>query len=392
MSNYGILADLTHENFFEAGQTPCTPISHLFDVFNAVVNFIDNYLGVRRNPAIIREGRRTTLDQFKDLVKVWIELQRNTNPILNLRDLMYRVIGTRSYRMTLKLRYYMFYVATTDTDYIYRNNPPDIVRRIMPVRAGVLYNPFKYILHGSYEERSPFEFQVEFTSSQPVLYYNEQTDEVCIDTNKLRQALTNTLNALSGVYLPGYSVSFVEIIMDRMEAEGVEWMKGKGWWSFEYNINNRWVTVGIEKLNLYGGYETFQYYVWGVRDAYPNDTTILGIYPPSGLTSDPTDYPRGLGVAGVLVDFEDSTLYKASGWRRFLEEVKQYLDMMKKRSGEWFTRELEIRERLRKMGLERLVTEKDLYMVLSGRITEDQLIELLLRRKAERGSANVSRE
>lgn len=383
MSNFGILAELTQANFFEAEEEPCAKIDHLYDVYNAVVRFIDEYLGVRRNPAILAEGRRTTLDQFRDLVKFWIELQRHTEPILHLRDLMYRVIGTRSYRMVLKLRYYMFYVATTDTGYIYRNNPPDIVRRIMPIRAGVLYNPFKYIAHGSYEERKPFQFQVELTTTQPVLYYNETLDAVCVDTNKLLTTLNNMLEFLTGVYLPGYSISMVELIRDNMELEGLEWMKGKGWWSFEYNINNRWVTLGIEKLNLYGGYETYQYYAWAIRDMYPNDSTILGIYPPSGLTSDPLDYPRGFNVSGTLADFEDSTLYKASGWSRFLDEVRQYLQMFRERGSEWEKREQEIRERLRAMGLERLVTERDLYMVLSGRITFDQLVEILRSRRSK---------
>jgi len=338
----GILAgaELKYSEFFEVEQLPCVSVQHLYDVFTAIIDYVDNVMGIRRNPVVVVEGTRylrtspNRMNNFRNVIKVWVELQRwSAEPVLNMRRRIRELLGFYSYRLTLALRYLMLYIAETDLNYMRRNNPPSIASRLPP-GPGVLFHPIKVIYHIEYETpKAPFEAQMEVTLTAPILVFNEQNDSVCLDTNKLNRLIDNFLDQLYNNYSAASETTgnLIDILNSRKEVVGYEWLKSHAWWGFEYSIILRWLMMAVEKLNLYGGGPAYQYYAWAVRNPYPHDDEIFGVWPTTDFSRDPYDYPHAMPELGIFVGFEDSAVAKSSGFRRLLEEATDYYQKLREK-------------------------------------------------------------
>jgi hypothetical protein len=124
----------------------------------------------------------------------------------------------------------------------------------------------------------------------------------------------------------------LEVILDNAEVQGIEWVKTHAWWGYEITDEMRGVAVAIEKRNDYGGYETYNYYAFGIRPVFPGLSCEQFRWFVPGLSAGWRTLRRGERPlvplqSNVPIEptvprgFTNTALYKSSGFRYLLKQA-----------------------------------------------------------------------
>lgn len=215
--------------------------------------------------------RRGFLSPFVRAVKVWIHgLKHGKEFGYTLRRAIVETLG----RFDRDLYYYMRFLGM----YLTREDSRYLSRFLGPLGWGFAYPAIKVIFTGEYSEKHPFEFQVEVELMVGAFDLVEDR-WLRLEAGWLTSEAKELVLDVADLTADDTGRAMLEAIVDNWEVLGFDFIMSALWHSFEYRIDVRWCAVSVQKQNLYGSFNVYEYNYWIVRKMYPDMGSEAVEYP-----------------------------------------------------------------------------------------------------------------